>query len=236
MTDQGTFIVLDAIDGAGKSTAIKAIATHLESKQLKLFDLVDFQKQHHRLPELHELQEADVLISAEPTYSFVGMAIRDELLRTGKNHSGKITAEAFSLDRYILFSRIILPFLREKPNRWVIQDRGVITSLAYQTIQDPTITIDWLMSLTGNQLELSRAPNKLFLLQITPAEAMQRLAHRTEKQDQAAFEQSSFQEEVALQYKNPHVLKPYLDAGTHIIEIDANQTPDKVAEQLIKHL
>lgn len=238
MSQQGLFIVVDAIDGAGKSTALQAISKHLESKGKRLFDLVAFQKEHHRLPELAELADVDVLLSAEPTYSWAGLAVREELIKAHADrvHSGKVTAEGFSLDRYVLFSRVVLPFLNERPGRVVIQDRGVITSLAYQPLQDPSITLEWLQSLSGNALELSRPPELLFLLRITPEEAMERLSKRTEKQDGVVFENTDFQARVAMQYRSEAVLAPYKNGGTKVIEIDATQTPEQVAQALISYL
>ena len=179
-----------------------------------------------------------VRLSAEPTYCWVGKAIRDDLLRPHSNrtYDGRVLAQAYSLDRLELFSRVVIPFLQNNPNRWVIQDRGAITSLAYQTVQDPTITPEWLMTLDGNRLELTRPPELLLLLRLTPEAALARLAGRTDKQDDAIFETPSFQEQVAAQYRNPAVLKPYADAGTRIVEIDATLPPEEVIRNAIREI
>ncbi len=228
--NQGKLIIVDAIDGAGKSTVINSVAEWLKGQGLTVFDLQAYQKEHHALPE-GETIDADVLISAEPTYSWVGAAIRHEIIKShsGRSYHGRATAEAFALDRQVLFTRVILPFLSAKPNRWVIQDRGVITSLAYQPLQDERVTMDWLLSLEGNRAELSRPPDLLLLLRLTPDEAMQRLASRTHKIDGDIYENPTFQERLALRYRDPSVLAPYTSAGTKIIEIDASQSPENVS-------
>lgn len=236
--DQGHLIVLDAIDGAGKSTAMNAVVEHLKRQGKKIFNLVEWTKQHHTFPEVTEpeLAEADVLISAEPTYTWVGAAVREELMRQHDNrvNDGFITSEGYSLDRYILFKRIILPFLQGKPDRWVIQDRGVITTLVYQPIQDARVTLEWLTSLSGNKLELANPPDKIVLLRIMPEQAMERLAKRTDKQDNDIYSSPSFQERVAAGYRDENILSLFRNVGTTVVEVDASKTPDEVGKSVIQ--
>lgn len=236
----GQLIVIDAIDGAGKSTAIRAMCAYLESQGKRVFDLVGYMQREHTLPphDLPELVAADVLISAEPTHAWIGSAIREEVIsaKHGRSYDGFTAAQAFSLDRQILFSRVILPFLEAQPGRVVIQDRGLISSLAYQPLQDNRITIPWLLSLPGNILELSRPPELLLLLRLAPEEAMKRLEGRSDKIDGHVYEIPSFQEQLALRYRDESVLQPYRDAGTHILEIDASQMPEQVGADCVQAL
>ncbi|HEU0050888.1 MAG TPA: dTMP kinase [Patescibacteria group bacterium] len=236
----GKLIVIDALDGAGKSTVIRAISNHLEQQGLRVFDLVNFMQTTHDLPEATDplLQEADVLLSAEPTHCWIGSAIRKHLVQKNVSFAadGYISAYAYALDRLVLFSRVIIPWLEAKPNRWVIQDRGLITSLAYQPLQDSRVTQDWLMSLEGNKIELSRPPDLLLLLRLAPEEAMQRIAGRLDKKDGHIFETMSFQEQLAARYRDPSVLAPYQNAGTPIIEINAARAPDQVQESVLAEL
>lgn len=239
MTDQGHFVVVDAIDGAGKTTAFNAMAEWLRAKGHRLFDLVAFQKEHHRLPELEEIGEADAFLSAEPTFCWTGSAIREEIIRSnsGRTYSGRTTAIAFSLDRHILFSRVILPFLRAKPGRWVLQDRGVISSLAYQPLQDEQVTLEWLQTLEGNALELSRPPERLLLLRVAPDIALARISKREATDEgRQIYENASFQEKLAARYRDPEVLAPYTKGGTTVVEIDATQTPEEVGHALTVEL
>lgn len=240
MPDQGRLIILDAIDGAGKSTATRAMADAFTRRSLRIFDLVAFMKEHGTLPEYDDpgIREADVLLSAEPTYCWVGTAIREELIRAHPNrtYDGFAAAYGFALDRQILFSRVILPFLQSRPNRWVIQDRGVISSLAYQPLQDDRITLEWLLTLPGNKLELSRAPDLLMLLRLSPEEAMRRLSDRDANIDPQVYENYQFQAKLAARYRDPQVLAPYKDAGTRIAEIDASRTQAEVSQDVVREL
>ncbi len=232
MTHPGTLVIVDAIDGAGKYTAIKAMADHLAAKGLKIFNLSEYTKREHRLPSVDEpgIVDADVLISSEPTFCWIGAAIREEIIKAqvGRSYHARAAAEAFALDRQVLFTRIILPFLQARPNRYVLQERGVISSLAYQPLQDETVTVDWLLSLEGNRAELSRPPDLLFLLRLTSEEAMKRLGGRLDKVDGHIYEEQSFQERLIARYRDPEVLKPYQEAGTRIVDVDANQSPEAV--------
>lgn len=240
MTHPGTLIIVDAIDGAGKYTAIKAMADHLAKQGKKIFNLSEYTQREHRLPTVDEpgIIDADVLISSEPTFCWIGAAIRDEIIKTqvGRSYHARAAAEAFALDRQVLFTRVILPFLQAKPNRFVLQERGVISSLAYQPLQDTSVTIDWLLSLEGNRAELSRPPDLLFLLRLTSDEAMKRLSGRFDKIDGHIYEELPFQERLIARYREPEVLKPYQDLGTNIIEIDANQSPEAVGNDVCQFL
>ena len=237
MTSRGKLIVIDAIDGAGKTTAIKAVVDHLGSQGKRTFDLVAWSKSHHALPDVDEpeLMAADVMLSAEPTHTWVGAAVREELMRQHANrvNDGFIVAEGYSLDRYVLFTRVILPFLTDRPDRWVIQDRGVVTTLAYQPVQDERITVDWLSTLSGNRLELANPPDALILLRIMPEEAFARLAKRTDKQDNDIYSSNDFQARVATRYRSDEVLAPFRQAGTKIVEIDASRSPEEVSRAII---
>lgn len=240
MTHSGKLIIVDAIDGAGKYTAIKAMAEHLSAKGLKIFNLSEYTQHEHRLPLVDEpgIVDADVLISSEPTFCWVGAAIREEIIKAqvGRSYHARAAAEAFALDRQVLFTRVILPFLQARPDRYVLQERGVISSLAYQPLQDSTVTIPWLLSLEGNRAELSRPPDLLFLLRLTSEEAMKRLSGRTDKVDGHIYEELPFQERLIARYRDPEVLAPYTEAGTKIVEIDASASPEAVGLAVIETL
>ena len=240
MTDQSRLIILDAIDGAGKSTVIRAMTDWLEVRGLRLFDLVAYMRAYKRLPEISDplLQGSDVLLSAEPTYAWIGAAIREEIIKThpDRQYDGFTAAYAFALDRQILFSRVILPYLAERPRRWVIQDRSLLSSLAYQPLQDERVTFEWLLSLQGNQHELSRPPDLMLLLTLSPEEAMRRLQGRGEKIDGHIYETHDFQSRLVARYRDPVITAPYREAGTRIVEIDASQSPQKVGKDAIAEL
>ncbi len=237
-SDNNILVVVDAIDGAGKTTVLKAMAQHLANQGLRTFDVPAYAKEHHVLPEFDypEVQAADVLLSAEPTYAWIGAAVREEFIKphTNRTYDGMIVANVFALDRQILFSRLILPFLSARQNRWIIQDRGVITSLAYQPLQDESVKLPWLLQLEGNRLELSRAPDLLIILDLPALQAQERVANRGERQD--IFEETDFQTRLEARYHDEAVLAPFREQGTKVVYLDATQPAELVAKQACEEL
>ncbi|KKW28225.1 MAG: hypothetical protein UY72_C0080G0013 [Candidatus Uhrbacteria bacterium GW2011_GWD2_52_7] len=208
----GTLIVVDGMDGAGKGTLLNALQQRIAHRK-------------------H-------LVATEPTFRFVGSVIREELIanHSGFAYSGKTVATAFALDRDMLYSRMILPYLAEHPDSVVLQDRGLITSLAYQPLQDAEVTIEWLLSLHGNQVELSRPPDALVILHLDPEVARQRLLARRDKNDKAIFEQIEFMRCVAARYRDPTVVAPYVERGTRVVHVDAERSMKDVASSTIAQL
>ena len=101
--------MVEGLDGSGKGVAVEALKEHLEMKGLKIFDLRKHCKEHVSFPKYEEIQEYDVIVSAEPTYGFVGRAIRDEIIKEStRKYSGTSTAHAFSLDREILYKKLLI--------------------------------------------------------------------------------------------------------------------------------
>ncbi|MBO6104858.1 MAG: dTMP kinase [Methanobrevibacter sp.] len=105
------YIVLEGIDGAGKSTQIKMLKEWLESNGLRVETIV------------------------EPTDMEVGKLIRKLLTRSDATSDTmqKTLGLLFAADRLILMDRIEQ---LEKENVVVISDRSFYSSLSYQDPQD----------------------------------------------------------------------------------------------------
>ena len=204
-------IVIESIDGAGKGTVIPVILEELA------------------------LHEKEILHVAEPMHEGIGKFIREEIIfahADGHRYSGLVTAQMFAIDREVLYTQKILPWKQSHPEGVVVQDRGALSSLAYQPLQDPEVKLEWLLELRGNQIELANAPDALLILHIDPAEAERRLAGREDKQDNCVFEKRDFQEKLAARYLDPTIQAPYRNAGAKIIVIDAGGTREEVAAKV----
>lgn len=107
MSERGHFISLEGGEGVGKSTQVKALAEALEGCGI------------------------DVLVTREPGGSDGGEAIRN-LLLGGEDERWGARAEAllFAAARADHVEKIIGPAL--KSGRWVLSDRFIDSSLAYQ--------------------------------------------------------------------------------------------------------
>ena len=136
--------MLDGIDGSGKSTILQAWKEDLAAQGNGIFDLKNYWQTAGRYPELSEMKAYDFIFSCEPTYTGVGSVIRDELVRR-PGYPPQAIAHAFSLDRLVLYTKIIIPLLKE--GKCVIQDRGVSSSLAYQSLQSEDLSFEKLAAL-----------------------------------------------------------------------------------------
>ena len=107
MTTRGKFIALEGGEGVGKSTQVKALADALRSRGI------------------------DVVVTREPGGSEGAERIR-ELLLTGTDDRWSAEAEAllFAAGRADHVAKTIRPAL--EAGRWVLSDRSVDSSLAYQ--------------------------------------------------------------------------------------------------------
>lgn len=150
-------IMIDGIAGSGKSTVARAFAKSIEERGLTVFSLEEFEKREHRLPTIEEIAHADILWVAEPTKSWVGAAIRQEILRTDDPYSAKIVAHAFAIDRAILYQRLIIP--AKKQGMHILHERGVFTSIAYQGAMQGGYSREEITHLPGNDIALSALPD-----------------------------------------------------------------------------
>ena len=107
MSERGRFISLEGGEGAGKSTQVRALVQALQKRGL------------------------DVLMTREPGGSDGAEKIRDLLLSGAADRwSPKAEALLFAAARADHFERTIEPALKQ--GRWVVCDRFVDSSLAYQ--------------------------------------------------------------------------------------------------------
>lgn len=235
--DHGQLIQIDGIDGAGKSTLLEAAKAWTQERGMIMFDVVAWSKREQRLPDLSDIGEADMLITAEPTHTWIGAGIRNEIIRQGAPYDAEIAAEAFALDRAVHYRRILLPFLQAKPGRWIVCERGLFSSLAYQPLQDEmnpqpnhqALTIERLLALSGNRIALENPPDVFVFLDLDPKIALERLSGRTEKIDNHVYETTTFQTRLASRYHLSEVTNPLTQRGTHIELIDGAKSKEEVA-------
>ena len=175
---KGKFIVLEGIDGSGKTTQINQLAQWLKETNL--------------IPENNQL-----VITREPGGTELGQSIRSLLLDTSKGKSPDSITELllYAADRAQHINEIIRPSLIK--GDWVISDRFCGSTLAYQgygrkldlkLIKDlETIATQGLM------------PDLTFLLEIPVEESIKRRLSR--KDDRIEKEGRAFLSNVSLGFK-----------------------------------
>ncbi len=112
---RGAFIVIEGLDGSGKTTQAKLLAKRL--------------KRSHR-----------ALYTAEPSQGTIGTFIRENCLYGEKRLLTAVEALLFAADRVEHVESEIKPALAE--GRLVISDRYLYSSLAYQG--SAGLNIDWI--------------------------------------------------------------------------------------------
>ncbi|MBI2143008.1 hypothetical protein HYU20_01550 [Candidatus Woesearchaeota archaeon] len=171
------FVMVDGLDGSGKGTIVDALQKWAEMKGMKVLDLRMYCREKGAFPEPWEVEEYDAVVSAEPTFCFVGKAIREELIRaTDRKYSAMTLAQAFSLDREILYKRVLIPAI--KAGKHVFQERGISSSLVYQPVQE-RIQLSELLRLSGNKTAMQFAPGLFIVATVKPETVMGRLGARS---------------------------------------------------------
>ena len=225
------FIMIDGIDGSGKSTIVSAWKKYLSDQGNAIFDLKDFFQEKDCYPEVSEFKSYDFIFSAEPTYTGMGKVIRQELINHNNNYSPLAIAEAYSLDRLILYTKNLIPLMEDK--KIIIQDRGISSSLAYQTSQNTDITFDSLLALPGNQLAIQHRPDHLIIIKTSAAIAAERLTQRADKQDNSIFEKQNFLEKLEARFESEEYQNIFKQRGTQIHYLSGEEKIDIMVAQAI---
>lgn len=245
-TFSGTFTVVDGLDGVGKGVILEGIVAEFEKKGARVFSLDHYWRSNRYHPDFDKkckteaylsLEDFDVLLSSEPTYTQVGLAIREEVIANNeRQYSAKQTAELYAVDRLILHKRVLLPALAA--GKHVLQSRSVSTSLVYQPSQnlspgERAISIKEILRLEGNRFCLDNGPNLLLIPTIADVEeSMRRLVQR-EKKDDAKFENLEFQLKIKPLYESTLLRWIFEGKGTKVCYLDAGISIEETKRQAV---
>ncbi len=231
-------LMLDGIDGSGKSSIITAWKEYLTKEGNTIFDLKDYWKQNNNYPDYKQLNAYDFIFCCEPTYTGIGKVIREEFIQTSNDYSPIAIAEAYALDRLVLYKKIIVPALAD--GKCIIADRAVSTSLCYQHLEPANLSLDEIAALPGNDFALKYPPEHLILLSINPEIAIKRLTDRQNKQDNAIFEKLDFLKKAAAAFASEEYQNFFTKLGTNVLYLPAEDGIDimkvKATELLSKIL
>jgi len=175
---KGKFIVIEGIDGSGKTTQINQLAKWLNGSEL--------------IPENNQL-----VITREPGGTQLGKSIRSLLLDTSREKSPDSITELllYAADRAQHVNEIIRPSLNQ--GDWVISDRFCGSTLAYQGY-GRKLDIKLIKDLE-NIATQGISPDITFLLDIPVEESIKRRKNR--KEDRIEKEGKEFLSNVSLGFK-----------------------------------
>ena len=227
--------MIDGIDGSGKSSVVSAWKEYLTDQGKTIFDLKEYQKKFDRYPDYHEVKSHDFIFSHEPSSAGIGKVIREEFIRNNAGYPAYAIAEAYALDRFVLYKKIIVPALKD--NKCVISDRAVCTSLCYQHILDPkNLTFDVIAKIPGNAFTLEYPPEHLILMDIDPKIALERLGNRVNKNDNAIFEKLDFLKKADVTYRSEEYCNIFKKLGAKIHYLSGTSSKDTMKSKGVELL
>ncbi len=227
------FVMVDGLDGSGKGTIVDALQKWAELKGMKVLDLRLYCREKGAFPEPWEIDDYDAVVSAEPTFCFVGKAIREELIRTtDRKYSAMSLAHAFALDREILYKRVIIPAI--KAGKYVFQERGISSSLVYQPVQE-RIQLSELLRLAGNKTSLQFAPGLFIIAVVKPETVIKRLGAR-QKKDNSIFENLEFQRNIDSRFRSDWLRQLFEQHGSKVAYLDTDEpkTSEDTQKEAVK--
>ena len=191
----GKFIVIDGMDGSGKTTQIMKIVNYIFKKD----------KRNH------------VVLTREPYKSTDGLEIR-RLLGESKDpmEKGYKLADLFVNDRKFHIKEVIEPALAE--GLYVVSDRYKYSTLAYQQTQG--VPLEKLMEMHKTLL----VPDLTLIFDVSAEIAMQRMSKDAIRGKKEVFEQLEFQAKLrhnylALKDQLPNENIVIVDASKSIDEV-----------------
>ncbi|MGC6491345.1 MAG: dTMP kinase [Myxococcota bacterium] len=187
----GRFIVLEGLDGAGTTT------------------------QRGRVTEWLRSRGKTVVETFEPTDGFIGREIRRVLRREeGAVHRSTLPW-MFAADRADHLSRLVDPALQR--GEWVISDRYLHSSLAYQSL-DRALEEVWELN------HRFRAPDLTLFVAVSVDTCLERMARRGGTAE--LFEQREALQRVAASYER--VMARLQERGDTIVRIDGDAPIESV--------
>ncbi|MBM3199917.1 hypothetical protein FJZ53_03180 [Candidatus Woesearchaeota archaeon] len=230
-------VLVEGIDGSGKGVITDTFKELAERDGLKVFDLRNYLKSGKDFPEYEDIKGYDVIVSAEPTFGWIGRAIREELIKdNGRKYPAITVAQAYSLDRHILYKRILVQALKD--GKIVLQERGVVSSLAYQPLQAQTqgeeLELNQVLDLPGNKMAVQDIPPTVLLItKVDPEKVIERLDLR-QKKDVCIFEKLDFQKRLQERYESTWMRLLFEKQGTYVVYLDTNNTLEDTKKEAEK--
>jgi dTMP kinase len=206
--NRGKFILIEGIEGSGKTTVADIVLEYFEQKGLKKLDIKEFWLKNHRYPRFREIKNFDLFYTREPTKVGVGSIIREEILSSLESKYTTIeTASFFAVDRLVLYRKLLIPLI--KAGKIIVQERGIITGLATQLVQakrsGEKFSVTDFLKLPGNRLALEDYPPNLILF--TDCKFKTATENRVKKNlgNKCVFYSQEFQKKVLQVFKSRQI-------------------------------
>ncbi len=232
---KGRLIVVDGIDGVGKSVFINTFIEEAKKDGKKIFDVHKFWQNNPFHPSPQEIiNNFDVAITSEPTFVGTGKLIREELIaKNQRDYSPSSVAEAYALDRRILYEQLLIPLLEAGID--VYQSRSFSTSIVYQQQNaldlGQKLSVKDILAIPGNKFCYEHPISFLVILTIVDVQEAIRRSQQREKDDNCEFENLDFQLKIKKHFESPEFQHIFEQKGTKLVYLDAGKTLEYSQQQ-----
>ena len=234
MMKRGRFVVVDGLDGVGKGVFLDTFVEEAQTDGRRVFDVHKFWKSHDFHPSPADVGNADVLVTSEPTFCGTGRYIRNELIaKNDRSYSPQAVAEAYALDRHILYEQLLLPALERGID--VYQSRSFSSSVTYQRQsaldQGTDFSIADIMAIPGNSFCAGYPMNLLVIPTITDVEEAVQRSKGRDKDDNCKFENLAFQLKLKPRFESDEFKHLFASLGVSIVYMDAGVSIEHSQQQ-----
>ena len=241
---RGKFVVVDGLDGIGKGVIENAILDFEKSKGRLVFDSIKWCKKNPRLrPDLDLIKNGDynIVLTGEPTYSCLGLDIRDEMISVNneREYSAESLIQGYSLDREIQMKRFVVPSLINGYD--VVQSRSLAATCCYQLFSACGIEhgsfhdiLSKILNHPGNKYQLENRPDLLIIPTIGNMEELVSRCEKRKKKENAIFENIEFQREAKPLFESDWLREIFEKVGTKVAYLDAGISIESTREQAIE--
>lgn len=235
MGKRGRFVVVDGLDGVGKGIFLDAFVEEAQKKGKRVFDVHEFWKKNdfHPSPAMI-IGKFEVIVTSEPTFVGMGKFIRHELIaNNGRTYSPEAVAQAYALDRMILYQQLLLPLLQAGID--VYQSRSLSTSIVYQRQsaldEGREFSVSDILAIPGNAFCYRFPMDFLVIPTIADVQEAMHRAEQREKNDNCRFENLDFQLKIKKHYENEEFRKVFTSKKVKVVYLDAGKTKEFSQQQ-----
>lgn len=241
---RGWFAVVDGLDGIGKGVVEQAVRNYIvERFGCGIFDTVGFSKGRKRMAELSDIFDipefrGHTVVTAEPSYAWIGRAIRDEIIKKGNNYSVEAEIQSYSLDRLVQMRRIVIPSLESGLN--VLQNRCFVSTLCYQCVRAEEEGMDLykvravILNHEATKLQCRYRPDLLVIPTIKDVNELVKRLEERDKKDNSRFENAEFQGKLKPHYGSSWLKDFFENYGTRVAYLDAGISEEDTRRQTVE--
>jgi dTMP kinase len=194
------FIVLEGLDGSGTTTQAQLLFHNFKKESIPS------------------------RVTAEPTDLPAGKLLRN-ILKGEIKSKPETVALLFAADRYEhVFAEEFGINDAVNSGNWIISDRYLFSSMAYQSVQ---CDFEWVRQLNS----IFPLPQYLFYLDVPVDDCSRRISRREQEE---LYDRQEFQSKVKKRYEM--VLEFFAHEDMKIIRIDGRQNPNDIAEEIWSYI